>query len=194
MSEFEVHLQFERGEVRQRSHQDAFEGVLEEVQDEPPAQIEVTQGVQEAVHDPALASFQSTEERERAIEAAMRRLGERNEARVSQQMGEMIREGCTPQQLDEMEAWLRQQLAGWRKRVDLPEGDTPEAQEDRELAETFNLALSQACDGLNLALELVEMLRSGSAAPSLAEALLGQVNDYFQQARQFLLASEPYID
>ncbi len=194
MSEFEVHLQFERGEIRQRSQQDAFEGALEEAPDEAPAQIQVTQGAPEAVHDPALASFQSAEERERAIEAAMRRLGERNEARVSSQLGEMIRQGCSPQQVDEMEAWLRQQLAAWQKRVELPEGNSPEAQEDRELAETFNLALSQACDGLNLALELVEMLRSGGAAPSLAEALLSQVNDYFQQARQFLLASEPYLD
>ncbi|MFN8609063.1 MAG: hypothetical protein U0931_16125 [Vulcanimicrobiota bacterium] len=193
MSEFEVHLQFERGEVRQRSHQDAFESTLDLAQEEAPVRVEVAEPGQAGV-DPAVASFQSAEERERAIEAAMRRLGERNQARVSHHLAELIRQGCTPDQLDQTESWLRQQLSGWRSQVSLPEGESPEQIEDRQLAETFNLALSQACDGLNLALELVEMLRTGEAVPSLAEALLSQVNDHFQQARQFLLASEPYID
>ncbi|MBS2036587.1 hypothetical protein JST97_16460 [bacterium] len=193
MSEFEVHLQFERGEARQRSHHDAFEGSLEELAQELPAQVQVNQAEPE-VHDPTLASFQSAEERERAIEAAMRRLGERNEPRVTRQLAEMIQQGCSLEQLDELEVWLRQQLVGWQKRVSLPEGESPEAKEDRELAETFNLATSLACDGLNLALELVGMLRQGTPAQSLAEALLAQVNDSLQQARQFLLASEPYID
>lgn len=193
MSEFEVHLQFERGEARQRSQHDAFEGSLEETDREAPLQVEVRQtGVE--TPDPSVASFQSAEERERAIEAAMRRLGERNEPQVSRQLAMMIEEGCSSEQLDEVEGWLREQLSGWQTRVTLPEGDSPEAQEDREIAETFNLALSQACDGLNLALELVEMLRSGQTTPSLAQALLSQVNDHLQQARQFLLASEPYID
>ena len=187
MSQFDLHLQWERGEAKKRSQQDAFEGSDLELAEEA-AEVEVTQheAEEEPVHA-GIASFEWSEDRARAIEAAMRRMGERNEARVNHQLGQYLREGCQPQQLDEMEEWLRQQLSAWQERVALPEDEV-----DRELAEPFNLALSQAQDGLNLALELVQMLREGTAQPALFEALLSQVNDYFQQARQFLAGSEPY--
>lgn len=87
--------------------------------------------------------------------------------------------------LDAIEAWVYEQLPRWE--------DQPFT--EGEMSESFNESLSAGADGLHLALEVVELLRVSDANQLvLIEQLLGQVNDYFQTARQCLLEAEPYPD
>ena len=50
-----------------------------------------------------------------AIEAAMRRMGERSEGPVSPQLGQFLREGCQPEQINQVEEWSHLKLLHARK-------------------------------------------------------------------------------
>ena len=184
MSELDVRLDWTRGEA-QRREGDAFDG--SEVGEES-SLVEATEAIAEAA-DPEGAAFEWSDERARAIEAALQRQGPRPAAQVCGLLGRMIREGRREDQLDQIEDWLHSQLEAWQG----PVQPADECQESHDEAESFNSALAHGSDGLNLALEVVALLRQGHEPEQmiLAERLLGQVNEYFQNARQALLAAEP---
>ena len=134
-------------------------------------------------------SFEWSEERARAIEAALSRLGPLPGARIIRELEELIlqRGGGKEreQRLDAVEDWLRSQLPAWQS----------EAVGEGELVEVFNEGLSAGANGLKAALEVVDLLRAGESYQlMIAEQLLDQMDDCFQVARQRLLESEPYED
>lgn len=193
MSRFEVRLQFERGELEQRPDLDAYAGQQEDITSTSDFQLEVVDE-NGALPEVVSSGFQSSEERDRAIEEAMRNLGQCQQVRIVAILQQMIAEGFPSQQsqqvqLQELKTWLSQQLSAWQNPVMLPEDS-----DEKELAETFNFSLSQACDGLNLALELVTLLAQENTPPALLQALLQQVDDHFQQARNFLLLAQPTLE
>lgn len=151
---------------------------------------------QVAGHAPAPVPeiFQWTEDRDRAIEAALRGMAEAPTARVHQQLVR-IREALQTDRLDaaratalldEVDAWLAGELRTRRAR--------PAVADER-----IHAARSSVCDALHLFAEVSGVLRAYVASHSgadlvLATRLADQAGGFLLDAREALLRAAPPLE
>lgn len=181
------HLQLQSEEPETSSNQ------LVARDDSAPANLDGSDELEELDPEPDLSEwnleeFEYSDAREAAIEAALGKIQGQVRAPVVAYLRNLLEERSqlTPlelsSRLDTCEAWLQTQLHQWApQKTVVPEEPTQDLQERTEL---FNTSVSCGSDALNLALEVVSLIRDGQ--PELAAKLLPQIESFLSQALEAL--------